>query len=105
MVNNDFHIIGTALTDLELISDKTKYKLYILKVEVEKIANSEPFVLPITFISSNRMVDFNGEYQGKMVAVNGYLDVDITKKNPLPRFIGQRIFILEKGVVFNSQEE
>ena len=35
MLNNEFRIIGTALSDFEDISNK-QYKSYLLRVEVEK---------------------------------------------------------------------
>ncbi len=98
MVNNEFHIIGTALTNFESISNDN-YSSYLLRVEVEKMGSKigNNFELVVQIYAANRAVDTNANVLGNLVAVNGYLDTFTTEKGSLLiKAIAQNVIVLNK---------
>ena len=98
MVNNEFHIIGTALTNYQSISSE-QFKSYLLRVEVEKMGSKygNNFELVVQIYATNHAVDPTENVLGKMVAINGYLDTYSTEKGTLLiKAVAQNVFVLSK---------
>lgn len=97
MVNNNFMLIGTFITNFETIKVSDDAKVYEAKIEVEKYKGSGADVIhiPVTFFSSCKHINFNIKPKGKLVALSGHIDVNITQKGvTFNKLIGDAIKIL-----------
>lgn len=93
MINNEFNIIGIAVSEYE----KDNWNNSTLKVEVEKMGSKEGnvFVVEVKVYGNNRMVDTDRLIAGEQVAVNGYIDFFNSKKGvPIVRLVAQRVYVL-----------
>ena len=98
MVNNEFHIIGTALTNFEALHEGT-YSSYLLRVEVEKMGSKKGnnFELTVQVYATNNAVDVKKSVVGQLIAVNGFLDSYVTEKGALLlKAVAQNVVVLSK---------
>jgi len=103
MVNNEFHLIGTAVSDFKEISRK-RFAMYGLDVEVEKY-NGQTFQVEVLVYNTNTKVDVKAQIYGQQVAINGYIDTAILPDNSQKvKLIVQNILILNKKKVFNNTQ-
>ncbi len=100
MINNEFHIIGVAVSNFEL--QQGSFPKYQLTVEVErsgKIAGAvNTFV--IEFYQKNNAINFNNKMIGKTVVVGGYLDSFTYNQNQKPtvRLIGLNMLAIDNEI-------
>ena len=103
MINNEFHLIGTAVSDFKEISRK-RFAMYGLDVEVEKY-NGQTFETEVYVYSSNNKVDVKTKIYGQQIAVNGYIDVaKLPDNSQKTKLIVQNILILNKNKVFKNTQ-
>lgn len=72
MINNEFRLIGTIVSDFKV--EETKQAFYIVEVEVER-KNGGTNVYKIVCLPNNRNVDYNKSLKGKVVVIYGYVSV------------------------------
>lgn len=95
MVNNEFHLVGVALSNFEDISNN-QYKSYLLTLEVEK-TNSSTIEIVVQIYGTNRKINTNEVVLGKTVVINGYIDSFLSKENKiLMKLIAQNIYIIDR---------
>ena len=82
MINNDFHIIGTAITNYVQYTKKNNHTSYYIRVEVEKMGSRKGEVVTMQFqvYSGNKNINFDEEIEGSQVVISGYLDSFLTEK-------------------------
>ena len=93
MINNEFNLIGIAVSEYEA----ARYHNKTLRVEVEKMGSKEGnvFECECTVYGNNRMVDTSRSILGEQVAVNGYIDYFTSKAgNTIIRLVAQRVYVL-----------
>jgi len=93
MINNEFNIIGIATSEYE----RDHWNNCTLKVEVEKMGSKEGnvFEVEMKVYSNNRYVDTSRHIAGEQVAVNGYIDMFVSRSGvPIPRLVAQRVYVL-----------
>lgn len=73
MINNEFRLIGTIITDF-IASDPVNEK-YVVKIEVER-KYGKPMNCDLIVSKKNYLIDVTKSLLGKLVIVNGYLDVN-----------------------------
>jgi len=74
MVNNQFSLIGTAVTKVEAINNaNVEVKQYVFKVEVDRY-NSKPYILNIYFYGNNKSINPNTKVEGRLIAISGILE-------------------------------
>lgn len=73
MINNELRLIGTIITDF-IASDPVNEK-YVVKIEVER-KYGKPMNCDLTVSKKNYLIDVTKSLLGKLVIVNGYLDVN-----------------------------
>ena len=74
MVNNQFSLIGTAITRIEVVNNaNVEVKQYVFKIEVDRY-NSKPYVLNIYFYDNNRSINPNMKVEGRLIAISGVLE-------------------------------
>lgn len=72
MINNDFRLIGTVLTDFESIGDEKFAKAkFLLEVDKKKGGYT---TFPVIVYGTNREIDVSKSLKGKRVVLVGYLD-------------------------------
>lgn len=100
MVNNEFHLIGVAITDYENIGNK-KFISYVLKVQVEKFGAQagKSFIVEVQIYGTNRAVDVKKDVLGQLVAVNGYIDYYETKDGRIiTKLVAQNVYVLDDSI-------
>ena len=103
MINNEFHLIGTAVSDFIEISNK-RFTMYGLMVEVEKFGGNH-FETEVIVYNNNNRVDVKQRIYGQQIAVNGYIDTTTLPDNSIKtKLIVQNILILNKKKVFNNTQ-
>jgi len=93
MINNEFNIIGIAVSEYE--SDS--WGNHVLRVEIEKMGSKEGnvFEAEVKVYGNNRMVDVKRAIKGEQIAVNGYIDFFTSKKGAqVLRLVAQRVYVL-----------
>ena len=73
MLNNEFRLIGTVVSDYEKGGTENFVK-YTFNLEVEKRNKKEPSVYLITVFESNKSIDVKNRLLGKQIILQGYLD-------------------------------
>ena len=73
MLNNEFRLIGTAVSDFKL-AGSDDFKKYLLDIEVEKKTKKAPSVFTLQVFESNKSVKVDESLKGKRIIVQGYLD-------------------------------
>ena len=104
MVNNEFHLIGTAISNFNDIGNG-KFKSYLLRLEIEKFGSKSgnTFTIEVQIYGTNKAIDTRTEILGKQVAVNGYIDAFITKEGSLiTKLVAQNIYVV--GKVVNARD-
>ncbi len=103
MINNEFHLIGTAVSDFKEISNK-RFAMYGLMIEVEKFGGNH-FETEVIVYNNNNRVDVKQRIYGQQIAVNGYIDTMTLPDNSIKtKLIVQNILILNKKKVFNNAQ-
>lgn len=74
MLKNEFKLIGTVLTDFEEIGSETFSKKKMI-VEVDKKNGKGSSQYPVVVYDTNRDIDTSVSYRGKVVILNGYIDI------------------------------
>ena len=110
MINNEFHIIGTAITNFVETTQRNNHKTYNFRVEVEKMGSKrgETILLSFNVYSGNKNIDFDEDIEGCQVVVNGYLDSFVTEKgNILVNTVVQSVYVVSKKEFkqINSDDE
>lgn len=74
MVNNNFQLIGTMIENFEK-KVSGEYVFYEGRIEVESRMNGgnvREFIVKVS--SSNKKINPDADYEGKIVVISGYLD-------------------------------
>lgn len=102
MINNEFHLIGTCVSNYEVLGTK-KFKTYTFRVEVEKY-NGGVFEIEAVVYSSNHVINVDEPLIGKQIAINGFIDSFKDKTGAIRmKLVCQNILVLNKKQSFNSQ--
>ena len=75
MVNNNFSLIGTIISDFEKIVEKDDIVIYQTEIEVEKAKIGSVAHFLVRTFGGSKSIDYAKNYKGKLVALGGYLDV------------------------------
>lgn len=105
MVNNEFHVIGTAVSNYESVTDIKGFSSYLLRIEIERLGSKKgsSFEMVVQIYSSNKVVDIQENVIGKIVAVNGYLDGYTTQNGSLlTKAVVQNVIVLNKKEYYNN---
>lgn len=98
MINNEFHLIGVAISNFEFIGNDS-FKVHSFRIEIEKFGAKagSTFEIEVIVYGTNRAIDVNQDILGRQVVVNGYLDTYITKeeKRLIPKIIAQNLLVIE----------
>ena len=111
MVNNEFTVVGVAVSNYESIAN-SEFDSYLLRIEVEKLGihRGKTFEVVVQIYANNHAVDLKENVLGKIVVVNGFLDTYTTKKGTaLLKAVAQNVLVvgdkmLEKSVVADNIE-
>ena len=102
MINNEFHLIGTCISNYEILGSKS-FKTYTFKIEVEKY-NGGVFELEALVYSTNKVIDVDEPIIGKQVAINGFIDSFKEKTGALKtKLVCQNMLFLTKKSNFNPE--
>lgn len=74
MLNNEFRLIGTIVSDFEKTGSES-YPKYKLMLEVEKKTKGRTATYPLVVYEKNTSVDINVSLKGKRVIATGYVDM------------------------------
>lgn len=72
MLNNEFRIIGTVVSDFEVIPNSENFPKKRLLIEVE--GKKMPKQYPITIYEKNALIDTSKSLVGSVVIMTGYID-------------------------------
>ena len=72
MLNNEFRIIGTVVSDFEPIPNSESFPKKKLVIEIE--GKKMPRQYPITIYEKNGLIDTTKTLEGKVVIMTGYID-------------------------------
>ena len=100
MINNDFHIIGIATSEMENISNES-FTSYLLRLEVERVGASKQKTTEIVvqIYGTNRAIDPKQQIMGKTIVVNGYIDSYLTKEQKIiTKLIAQNIYVVDRDL-------
>lgn len=99
MINNEFHLIGTAISNYNDISNG-KYVSHLLRLEIEKFGSKagNSFEIEVQIYGTNKAVDTSIDILGEQVAVNGYVDSFATKEGTIiTKLVAQNVYVLSKN--------
>lgn len=99
MINNEFNVIGVAVSNFEDITND-KYKSHLLRIEVEKLGSTRgrSFELVVQVYGSNNAIDTKFNIIGHLIACNGYLDCYSTDKGSIVlKAVANKIYVLDDG--------
>ena len=103
MVNNEFHLIGTAVTNFVNFSNLGGFAKYRLSVEIEVLGSKIGKVnrVDVEVYETNRAIQINQKLIGKQVAVNGYIDTFTNTKTNIvyTRLVAQNLLVLDNQPV------
>ena len=73
MINNEFRIIGTVISDFEMVPNSESFpkKQFVVEVESRKF----PRQYKVIVHEKNGLIDTSTSLVGKVVIVTGYIDV------------------------------
>lgn len=101
MVNNQFNLIGMAVTDY-VLGGTQNFPVHMVKVEVDKTGNSKGkvFTLEVVVYSTNKAIDVTQPIMGKMVAITGYIDSYVSRSGiQILKMVGQSVLVFDRGEV------
>jgi len=108
MINNEFRIIGVALSDFIPMEYKN-FVSYKVIVEVEKMGSKygNHFELPVVFYKTNRAINPDIEIKGHQVTINGYMDTYVPSdcSPSLVKLVGQNLFVVDGGRIKNIVDD
>lgn len=106
MVNNEFHLIGTAVSNFVDISNGGAFAKYRLSVEVEVLGSKigRANRVDIEVYGTNRAISITQKVLGKQVAVNGYIDTFTSTKNDMvyTKLVAQNLMCFDTPVVVEA---
>lgn len=109
MINNEFHLIGVAVSDFEkTIQAETNYEFHTFKLEVEKVGSKTglTFEIDILVYAANKKIKTNQKILGRQIAVNGFLDAyNNNKGQSFAKVIAQSILILDGSRAYNRYQK
>lgn len=73
MLNNEFRLIGTVVSDYNQVGSKD-YPKYEFNLEVEKKAKGRTAVYKVVVLGTNKTVDVGKSLKGKRIIAQGYID-------------------------------
>ena len=98
MVNNEFHLIGIAVSNYVSVGND-KFKVHSFRIEVEKFGAKygTAFEIEVVVYGTNRAIDTTREILGRQIAVNGYVDTFVTKEENhiFLKLVAQNILVIE----------
>ena len=74
MLNNEFRLIGTIVSDWEKVGSDN-FPKYEMKIEVERRKKDHTSVYTLVAYEKNYVIDVTKSLKGKTVIVTGYLDL------------------------------
>lgn len=109
MINNEFHLIGIAVSDFEkTITPDTNYEFHFFRLEVEKVGmrTGTTFEIDVLVYAANKKINITQKILGRQIAVNGFLD-SYTNKQGLSyaKVIAQSILILDGNRAYNRYQK
>ena len=106
MVNNNFMLIGTAVSEFRNIGNG-KYVSYVFDLEIEKLGSKlgKNFIVELQVYATNNAVDTKESILGKTLVVNGYLDSFSTDAGAIiNKLIVQRIYCFDNKKTAQKHE-
>ena len=73
MLNNNFTLIGTAITNYEKV-ENSKIDKHVIQIEVERKKKNGADKYNIQVLGWNKTIDTTKEIVGETIIVNGYID-------------------------------
>ena len=104
MLNNEFRLIGTIVSDWKKVGSENFPKHEVL-IEVEKRKKGNPTTYKLTAFEKNYVIDVTKSLKGKMVIVTGYLDLN---KNFINLVVQDFVVIgeeVKEELAFDKEEE
>ena len=84
MVNNNFTIVGTFISNFDLLVDNGAVKIYQATIEIEKNRIGGTAQVPIKVFDLTKGVDFKQILKGKLAIVGGRIDINYNKGDSTP---------------------
>lgn len=105
MVNNEFHLIGTAISNFAVASQSGNFVKYRFSLEIEILGSNVGKVnrVDIEVYSTNRAIKIDQQILGKQVAVNGYIDSFVNRNGAtFVKLIAQNLMVFDTPVVVEA---